>query len=599
MKLPIPKIMIINLQEERVTVEERKELAGLLGGVSLAVQLYKEYGCPEIDPLDPSQPIILTKGPMNTIFPVVTKTCSLFKSPLTGELGESYGGMRLSMAMGLAGITGLIILGKGKRPTVLLIEGEKVQFKDATPLWGLNTDETTRLLHDLPGKRGLRSILTIGQGGERKVRFASITVDTYRHFGRLGLGALMGSKKIKGIVIEGDASKRIEDVKEYRRVYEDIYRRINETDIMEKYHGIGTSINIKALNEIKALPTYNFRQGSFEQAEQICGEFFANHLLIKKIACSGCPIGCIHIAHIRKQYGDPNEFEGSSIAYDHELLYSLGSMLGVGKAEEILRLIEVVELFGLDGITTGVLLAWLTEAFEEGVIGLEETIEAPAFGNVEGYLKIIPLLVYQPNEFYILASHGTNYLANHYGGLDYAMVLGKNEVAGYHTGYGNLLGQAVGARHSHLDNAGYSFDQEKKSFNPKELVKSLIQEEIDRNLLNSLVVCLFARKIYDETTIKVALHSIGYPLKEKDLRDLARFTFFEKIALKEKMGYSIDELSFPKRFFETKAGKENLNSEVMAQLLKEYSKQIVETRKSFENEHVNLFAQIEIDKKFI
>ena len=545
-----------------------------LGGVALGVQLMKEHSLLEEGPLVAQQPIIFAKGPLNTIFPVVTKTCALFKSPLTGELGESYAGLRMSMAMSMAGIDAIVMKGNSKSPVYIHIDGEEVKLKSAAPLWGLNTDETTRLLHDAPGRRGLRSILTIGAAGERGVTYACVAVDSYRHFGRLGLGCVMGSKRIKALVIEGYSSQPIEDNKSYQDIYREIYHKVTATDLMEKYHGLGTSINIKPLNDMGALPAKNFTKNRFEFSDEICGEALAEHELIKKIACSGCPIGCIHIALLRKQYNNPYEYEASTIAYDHELIYSLGTMLGVSSRQGLLRLLERVELLGFDAITVGVLLAWITEAFQKGLVKAEELLVVPSFGNVEGYLKIMEELIKQPNEFYRSAARGTYFVAKEYKGLDFAAVLGKNEVAGYHTGYGNILGQAVGARHSHLDNAGYAVDQELEELNDEAVVDKLIKEEIERNLLNSLTICLFARKIYDRETIIKALKAIGYDISNEFLDAIAKRTFLEKLGIKEGMGFSYDELHFPKRFFETPSRDRKLSKERLDGMLSLYIERI-------------------------
>ncbi len=577
MSVNVPKIMLIDLTNETIEVLERGDLVSYLGGVSMGVQLLKEYGHPKENAFSPEQPIIFTRGPLNTIFPVVTKTCAIFKSPLTEELGESYAGLRLSMAMGMAGLMGIVIKGKANKPVVLNISNDTMKIKDANALWGLNTDEATRLLHDDTGRRGLRSIMVIGESGEKLIRYSCVTVDSYRHFGRLGLGAVLGSKMVKGIVIEGDIGASISNPRDYQKVYEEIYQKVNETELMEKYHGIGTSININALNDLKALPTHNFQQNHFDMANEISGEHFAENHLVKKIACSGCTIGCIHIALLRQKFGDSHEYHSSTVAYDHELIFALGTMLGIGNAQEVLMLIEEVEMIGYDVMSVGVLMSWLTEAYEKKIITSNETICSPEFGNAFVYREILRNIVQQPNEFYKLAGLGTDALAKKYGGRDFAMVLGKNEVAGYHTGYGNLMGQTVGARHSHLDNAGYSFDQGGE-VTKEELVDKLIQEETDRNLLNSLVICLFARKIYDYETVVKALNTIGYEVTEEELRVLAKKTFIEKIKLKEEMGFSYEELTFPKRFFEVEGGGKKLNLEDAQELLNLYIKKIDELR---------------------
>ncbi|SCY04497.1 aldehyde ferredoxin oxidoreductase N-terminal domain-containing protein [Alkaliphilus peptidifermentans] len=575
------KILYINLNERTFESIKRPDLNKYIGGVSLGTQLLEEECLFDESSLSPEQPIIFTKGPMNTIFPVVTKTCCMFKSPLTEELGESYGGMRMAMAMGLAGLDGIILKGSSPRPCILHINNDEVKFLDGEPLWGLNTDEATRLLHDKRGRRGLRSIITIGKGGEKQIKYACGLVDTYRHFGRLGLGCLLGIKMVKAIVIEGSRSNPISNTEDYRKAYEKIYKKVTDTDLMEKYHGLGTSINIKSLNDLGALPAYNFSKSKIIDDNSISGEFLAENKLIKKVACSGCPIGCIHIALLKRKFGDPYEYEASTVSYDHELIYALGSMLGILDADKLLRLIEAVELTGLDAITTGVMFAWMTEAYEKKIIDDDLLLTKPGFGDIEAYLQIISNIISQPNKFYIDAADGTYALASKYGGLNFAMVLGKNEVAGYHTGYGNIIGQAVGARHSHLDNAGYAIDQELQEFNPTEIVNKLINEEIDRNLLNSLVICLFSRKIYDYETIEDALNSIGYNITKKQLKELGLNTFLDKIRIKEKMGFSYQRLQIPKRFFETECCGKRLEEKQADEILRLYIDEVEKLKQKY------------------
>lgn len=574
------RVLYIDLSKGDIHLEERRDLVSYIGGVSVATQLLKEYVNFQRPALDPSQPIIFAKGPMNTIFPVVTKVCSMFKSPVTEELGESYAGLRFGLAMGMAGLDAIVITGRAKAPVYLHINEEIVEVKDAKPLWFLNNDETNRLLHDTAGHRGLRSILTIGLGGVKQVRFANVTVDSYRHFGRLGLGCLMGSKNIKALVVEGKRNQPLEDLKPYKKAYEEIYKKVTEKDTMEKYHNLGTSGNVRLLNELGALPSYNFQKTFHDKAIHISGEGFAEKSLVKKVACSGCPIGCIHLGLLRKEFQHPNEYEMAMVSYDHELIYSLGAMLGVWSQNGLLKLIETVELLGLDAIATGVLLSWMTEAYSKSIITDEETIIPPKFGDVEGYIDIIHHIPMKTNEFYDAASRGTHYVSEKYGGKDFAMILGKNEVAGYHTGYGNIIGQMVGARHSHLDNAGYAIDQENHNFSREEIVHKLIEEEIDRNILNSMVICLFARKVYDLSTITKALKSIGYDLDENDLKKLGWETYFEKIRIKKKMGFNYEDLSIPDRFFETTSCSRKLEKHEAEKILFLYNKEI---EKKFSN----------------
>jgi aldehyde:ferredoxin oxidoreductase len=166
---------------------------------------------------------------------------------------------------------------------------------------------------------------------------------------------------------------------------------------------------------------------------------------------------------------------------------------------------------------------------------------------------------------------GLSFLAEKYGGKDYAMVLGGNEMTGYHTGYGSMLGQAVGTRHSHLDNAGYALDQGMKEFNKEEIVKKLIAEEIDRNMLTSLHICLFARKIYgDKELVSEALASIGIDKTPDELTAIGEKIWRLKNRLKKDMGFDFSHLTFPKRFFETPSMTGKLDEKTARDILNLY-----------------------------
>lgn len=565
------RILHIDLTTQRFNVQERADLLAYLGGVGAGTRLFAETLDAEKPPLDPSQPVVLAIGPLTTIFPLATKTAAVFCSPLTGEWGESYAGLRLAFALRFSGYDAVVITGRAERPTYLVLSAAGVRFQDARGLWGLSVDDTGRLLREWEPGRGHRSIIRIGPAGERGVAFAGVNVDTFRHFGRLGLGAVFGSKNLKAVVVHGDLSFPIPDSRAYREVYEDIYERVVRTDIMRKYHGLGTPANVSVLNGLGALPTRNLQASSFEKADGISGETFARERLVRKLACTGCPVGCIHIAMLRRQFAPDHEYESVTLAYDYELIYALGSLLGVGHTDDVLQLIEKVELLGLDAIATGVLLAWATEAREKSLLSREELGVDLAFGNVEGYLAAIENLVAQPNDLYRTLAKGLAATVRRYGGQDFALLLGGHEMAGYHTGYGYLLGHAVGARHSHLCNDGYGVDQRSKGeIDPDAVVDYLIKEECWRNVLNSLCICLFARGIYDEVTAVRALQSIGLDFNAAALRNLGREVFKLKVRLKKAMGFDYRAIRFAARFFQTPAMGRRLSEHTLNDLLDRY-----------------------------
>lgn len=567
------KVVYINLTTRRVKIERRQDLMEYIGGSGVATKLFSELVKMDKDPLDPEQPIILAIGPMNTIFPVVTKTSAVFRSPLTGNFGESHAGGRLAMAMRFAGYDAVVILGRASAPVYLAISQGSIDIKDAGFLWGEKVERTGKVLRDRETKigSGKRSIIRIGQAGERLVRFAVVNVDTYRHFGRLGLGTVFGSKLLKAIVVGGNRSYPITKPKEYNRAYEKILKIATESDAMKKYHELGTPVNVLPLSTAGGLPTRNLTETSFESAEEIDGVAFAEELLLRKISCSGCPIGCIHIALLRQEFGPGYETSFAGVGYDYELIFALGSMIGVGKKSDLLSLIDTVEEYGMDAMSTGVILAWVTEAFSRGIVTKEMLRTDVSFGDAAAYLTIMKYIVDRPNQFYRDLGMGLSYVSEKYGGKDFAMVLGGHEMTGYHTGYGAMMGQAVGTRHSHLDNAGYALDQGMKEFNKEELVKKLIAEEIDRNMLTSLHICLFARKIYgDKDLVSEALSSIGIDKTPDELTAIGEKIWRLKNRLKRDMGFDFSQLTFPKRFFETTSMTGKLDKKTAHDILNLY-----------------------------
>ncbi len=568
-------VLLLDLTDKTCEVIDRPDLReDYLGGAGAAIKLLQEF-CPSgVDPLSPEAPIVFAIGPLNGFLPCCTKVVAMFKSPLTGSLGESHAGGRFGLAMKLAGYDAIVVEGAADFPTYITIRNGDVAFKDASALWGISTYSTGRVLREIEPDAGRRSIIRIGPAGENRVRYANVNVDMYRHFGRLGLGAVFGSKKLKAIVIAGTKSYSIPNPKKYREVYDKIYKEVAALEPMKKYHDLGTAENVMPLNAIGALPTRNFSAPRFEFAHRISGEHFAKELLVKKMACPGCPLECIHIASLRIEYAEGYEYGSITVPYDYEPIYALGSMLGVGSPDGVLRLIEKVDAYGLDAISTGVILAWATEAFRLGIITEKETAGLRLdWGNIDVYARAIERIVAMPNAFYRALARGVEVAASKYGGLDFAMALGKNEVAGYRCGLATVLGQLVGCRHSHLDNAGYSLDQ-KKPMPEDQIVRELMREEWWRCLVTSLVICLFARKIYRPEIVRDALSALGIELTEEELEELGRRIYREKMSFKFREGFDFRKLRIPKRFFETESASGFISEEKLKKALELYEREV-------------------------
>lgn len=587
-----PQILEVNLTDQTYELYNDDAIfEKYLGGIGIAIELLESIIPQNVDPLSPENVIVFAIGPLSIYYPVASKTCAVFKSPLTGNLGESYAGGRLATAMRFANLGALVIKGKADKPIYIVVYDGQVQFVNAGPISQMYPNTAARIIRENIGHPGRRSVITIGPAGENKVLYASAVVDRVRHFGRLGLGAVLGSKNLKGIAIIGDNPITLEestDYKLYRRLFREIYKKCTETSLMAKYHVLGTPANVLPLNSLKALPTLNFQQSTFEHAEDISGEYFAENLLAKRVACGGCPIGCIHLAILRERWSSTSVGDIHSIAvpYDYELIYALGSNLGIGNASDLLKLIEAVEREGMDAMTTGVVLGWLAEAYKRNIISPSDTKGIPIrFGHVEDFLKVIPRIANpNPNDrLYQIASRGVVELVKHYGGKEFGMNVGGLEPAGYATGPFAIMGFAIGGRHSHLDNAGYSLDQ-KALLDPigsREGVKKLVIEEEWRNVLNSLVICLFARGVYDPDTTVRALSALKIDKTVDELHSLGLEIQKKRLSFKYREGFNIIDVekSLPERFFNMMTAHGILSKTTISEMFAEY-KHIINERYS-------------------
>jgi aldehyde:ferredoxin oxidoreductase len=579
---PLGRVLYVDLSKRRFWVEERPELFERnLGGAGVASQLLEEE-CPQgADPLSPENPIVLAVGPLVGLFPIASKTVAMFKSPHTGNLGESHAGGRSAVAIRMAGYGAIVLRGASNMPIYLVVEDGCVHFRDASALWGLRSSYTVgTVLRQRESGSGHRTIMRIGRAGERQVTYACVITETYRHFGRLGLGAVFGSKNLKAMVISGRRSLEVEDRRAYRQVYDDIFKAATESPLMQKYHELGTPMNVLPLNGLGALPTRNLQQGRFEGSAAISGEQMAERFLGRRVACAHCPVACIHLATLRTPYpNDPYFYKTDMLGYDHEPIYATGSMLGVSDVSGMLRLMDEIEIQGLDVMTAGVVLAWTTEALEKGLISQKETDGLNlAWGDYEGYIEAVRCIVDQPNDFYRTLAQGVEKAASVYGGADFALAFGGNEMPGYHTGPGCHLTYLSGARHSHLDSAGYSLDQkwgsQDKAFIPEAMSEALFREESWRQILTSLVICLFARGVYDPETVQRALAVVGFERSAEDMDRLGKAILHRKYAFKVREGFDLSQLRIPARILETPAPFGPMDEAFLREVLRLFKKRI-------------------------
>jgi len=575
--------MVVNLTTGKTNIIERPGRSEYLGGTGLAARLFEEFGHMDRDWDDPEQPVIFAIGPLTGYFPLMSKTCCAFRSPYHNQFTESYAGGKSALSLRFADLDALVIIGKAPRLTALCVGSRRVETRDVEYMRGFDAIHTGRVLRKIFPGSGRRSIMRIGPAGENLSTYACINVDTYRHFGRMGGGTAMGVKNLKAICILGDRGFALPESKEYPKLYKHIYKQLTTTEMMAKYHGLGTAVNINPLNELKSLPWKNLQQSSSPEATNISGETFADDTLLRNAACAGCPVGCIHVGFVREQFQANNQYLYRQVGYDYEPIFACGGMLEVTDAPEVLRILDTIEKEGLDCMSAGVALAWATEALEKGVISEKETVVKLNWGDAETYMKGVELISRPPNDFYRHLAQGTLKCAEQYGGEDFACVLGQ-EMAGYATGEVFFVAESLGFRHSHLDAGAYAWDQKHEDKDVKAALDFLVKDGRERIVLNCMVGCMFSRGVYKDDLLAEAMNSVGYGGLNGKMGEIGDRVQKLRWRLRLGMGYNPYEAKIPKRYTEVVTWKGPIDQEYMEALRTGFAARIMEMGAPLEEE---------------
>lgn len=567
------RVLVSDLTSGRSRVEEVDGRDAVAGGSGLAALLFGKYGRFD-QPWDhPDQPLIFAVGPLTGLFPLMSKTVAAFRSPYHDQYTETHAGGRSALCLAFAGYDALVITGRAAHLSCLCVGSQRVEQRDVRWMQGWDALASGKELRKLFPGSGHRSILRIGPAGENGSAMACINVDTYRHFGRMGGGGLMGFKNLKAVVLLGDGVHEAPGGKAYAKLFQQVHSRLTDTDMMRKYHDLGTAGNVAALNELKSLPWRNLQQTTDPAVDGISGETFAQKNLLRNMACAGCPVGCIHIGYVRQKFHEDHRYFYRQVSYDYELIFALGSMLGVTDAAESLLIMDQVEKTGLDAMSAGVALAWAVEALEKGLVSTDETLLELHFGDAKAFERGLELLAGRVNDFWSALAMGVPVAVEQYGGGDFACVLGQ-EMAGYATGEVFFTSQSMGFRHAHLDSGGYAWDQKHEEQDVHAALDFLTTDEQKRVLLCCMVSCLFARGVYSEELIAECLETVGHGELAGKLDQVGRHAQNLRWATRFATGYDPAKVRIPKRFTEVVTWKGPLDVEYMNALRTEYARRI-------------------------
>ena len=362
------------------------ELKPYLGGMGYGTKILADEVPPQTDPLSPENKLILTVGPLTgTMAPMHPQSCIVTKSPLTGTILNSYAGGFLGAEIRFAGIDGLILEGAAPDWTLLLIEDGSLSFHSAEAVMGKSTTETESFMKQRFGS-DVRT-LSIGGAGEKAVAMASIFSET-RAFGRGGAGAVLGSKRVKGIAVRGSGAVEVAQPEEFSSLVRENMELlkaacVEEYNLVGMFSRVGTGAGMGLINGRGALATRNHIFGSFEDGAQIDGYAYADKFYTRAIACYGCPVHCGMLHKYTRRDGSSSWLRGP----EYETMFSLGSDLLNGDPVVLAEANQICEEYGMDTLTTGVTVAWALEMGESGA--LKETGLDLKFADAEAILGLL------------------------------------------------------------------------------------------------------------------------------------------------------------------------------------------------------------------
>src|SRR6266540_4308674 len=382
------KLLHVDLSTRQTRTEEVPEtvLRKHLGGGALAAHILLRDMPAGVDPLGPDNVLVFMTSVINGLsLSGTNRYTAAAKSPLTGGYGESEAGGWWGPELRAAGWDGVVIRGRSATPVYLWIKDDAVEFPDAAPYWGKLSGEVQDGIEQELGDKRVR-VLQTGVAGERGVRFAAI-VNQLKHFhGRSGLGAVMGAKKLKAVVVRGSkppVASNKEKAKAQLTWFREHYDRATD-----RFHQVGSSGGVLALEASGILPTRNFRDGSFEHAKAISGQTMRDTILVNRGTCYACAVACKREVEV-KELGVTPKYGGP----EYETLAASGSLCGVSDLNALALVNQLYAQYVLDSISTGATIAFAMECYEHGIITKDMTggIEL-TWGNADAVVQMVHLI---------------------------------------------------------------------------------------------------------------------------------------------------------------------------------------------------------------
>ncbi len=421
------KLLRVDLGDRTVSVEDidSQVAKDFIGGRGWAIKYLYDEVDPTIDPLSPENKLIMGTGPLTgTPAPTGNRYMVVTKSPLTGAISCSNSGGMFPTEMKRTGFDMFIFEGRAERPVYVWINDDQVEIRPADHLWGKDTHESEDIV--LAETDPKARVACIGPAGERLARIAAIMNDKHRAAARSGVGAVMGSKNLKAVVVRGTQKVALADPGEMRALCQmvraEVKQDVKKGSSLREY---GTAYVPAVTNELGILPTRNFQTGAFEGVEGITGHVLKEKYLIRAKSCFGCPIACGRLTRV-----DDPVYGGEGEGPEYETIAALGSACGVGNLAAITKANYLCNELGLDTISIGATISCAMELYEKGYLPEKDAGMPLRFGDADAMIEMVRLAGRREG-FGDLLAEGSYRLAEKYGHPEFAITAKKLEFPGY------------------------------------------------------------------------------------------------------------------------------------------------------------------------
>ncbi|MBF0241868.1 MAG: aldehyde ferredoxin oxidoreductase family protein [Desulfamplus sp.] len=563
------KLITIDVTKQETSVESIDDttLKAYLGGKGLATHLLLEKNPPKVDPLSPENHFIIALGSVTDSKIYGGCRYGIFsKSPLTGFYAESYSGGRVAVPMSRTGYDIIVIKGASKEPVWLEISDTGVKFHNASDLWGMDTYQTEDKVKERCGVKGCGAMV-IGPAGENLVKFAVVENDYWRSAGRTGMGAVLGSKKIKALVFHGNAKREFYDEDRIKNYANEIFKEFKDHPATNIYKTQGTPVMVGVLNKAGGFPTRYWSKGTCGHWEKINAQSMNERLNVVPKSCISCFMGCGKLSTVKEGEHKGLKIEGP----EYETIYSFGGLCMIDSIEDITWLNDICDRLGMDTMSAGNLSALAIEASLQGKIA-----DKLQYGDAKLVAELLYKIARREGLGGLIAD-GIKAASAELGMEDQAVHVKGLEPAGYDPRAlkGMGLAYSVSPRGAcHLRSTFYK-PELSGVIDPDQIenkAELFIDFEDRCTLFDTLILCRFYRDFYPwEELGKIIEMTTGMSLSKDELQAVAARVTDNTRRFNIREGLTFKDDRLPKRLISEKLedGKE-ITSEQVEYLVKDY-----------------------------